>query len=77
MRDSNFQRTIWSKLTDTHMHNESELINYNAILYHYTTASGLVGILQSNRLWATSAIFMNDVNELNYGTKFIKDFILE
>jgi len=37
------------------------------ILYHYTTASGLQGILEKNELWATSAYFLNDPAEITYG----------
>jgi hypothetical protein len=36
-------------------------------LYHYTNASGLKGILESNSLWATDAEFLNDVQELQFG----------
>jgi hypothetical protein len=33
------------------------------ILYHYTSGSGLIGILQSKSIWATSIRFLNDSNE--------------
>lgn len=33
-------------------------------LYHYTTAAGLSGILQSKSLWATHTSFMNDEEEI-------------
>lgn len=36
------------------------------VLYHYTTAQGLLGILESHRLWATNLHFMNDFSELKY-----------
>lgn len=36
-------------------------------LYHYTTASGLQGILESNRIWATELRFLNDERELQFG----------
>lgn len=32
-------------------------------LYHYTTASGLLGIVRSQELWATSISFLNDNEE--------------
>ena len=32
-------------------------------LFHYTTASGLIGIVSSNSLWATHARFLNDTAE--------------
>ncbi len=34
-----------------------------ALLYHYTDAAGLLGIISSNRLWATDASFLNDPSE--------------
>lgn len=33
-------------------------------LYHYTTAAGLSGILQSKSLWATHTSFVNDEEEI-------------
>ncbi|MET4038086.1 hypothetical protein ABIB94_009246 [Bradyrhizobium sp. JR7.2] len=32
-------------------------------LFHYTTATGLIGIVESNTLWATHASFLNDTAE--------------
>jgi hypothetical protein len=36
------------------------------LLYHYTTAQGLLGILRSNTLWASNLNYMNDLSELKY-----------
>ncbi len=33
-------------------------------LYHYTTAEGFMGILESKELWATNILFLNDTSEL-------------
>jgi hypothetical protein len=33
------------------------------ILYHYTTQSGLLGILKSDSLWATKIHYLNDASE--------------
>lgn len=33
-------------------------------LYHYTTPSGLIGILKSNSIWATHIRYLNDHDEL-------------
>jgi hypothetical protein len=33
------------------------------LLYHYTDAAGLLGIVSSNRLWASDASFLNDPSE--------------
>lgn len=37
------------------------------LLYHYTTAAGLNGILTSGSIYATDAEFLNDAQELRYG----------
>lgn len=34
-------------------------------LYHYTTATGISGILESKSLWATHSSFMNDEEEIH------------
>lgn len=36
-------------------------------LYHYTTAAGLQGILETKRIWATELRFLNDERELQFG----------
>lgn len=36
-------------------------------IWHYTNASGLIGILEENVLWAGSAAFMNDRHEILTG----------
>lgn len=46
-----------------------------AVLFHYTTPSGLLGILDSRKLWATHARFLNDAKELDYGLALIRDVL--
>lgn len=41
-------------------------------LWHYTDHHGLVGILGSNEIWATSHLGMNDTSELNYGVESVR-----
>jgi len=36
-----------------------------SILYHYTSAEGLLGILQTRELWATNVLYLNDASELS------------
>jgi hypothetical protein len=36
------------------------------LLYHYTNAAGLIGILRSEKLWASDAWFLNDSMEIIY-----------
>lgn len=45
------------------------------VLYHYTTAAGLMGILGSQRLWATNARFLNDPSEIRYALKVVSDTV--
>lgn len=40
-------------------------------LWHYTNAGGLTGILESDRLWATDTVFLNDSAELRYGRDLV------
>src|SRR4051794_188276 len=47
------------------------------ILYHYTTAAGLIGIVQSQTLWATNAEFLNDAQELLCGRPQVRDALLK
>jgi hypothetical protein len=47
------------------------------MLYHYTTAAGLMGILNSHRLWATNARFLNDPTEIRYALKVVSDTMRE
>lgn len=42
-------------------------------LYHYTTISGFMGILDSGSLWATDARYMNDSSELKFGIQYMKE----
>jgi hypothetical protein len=37
------------------------------ILYHYTTATGLKGIIRSRTVWASDYRFLNDATEFRYG----------
>lgn len=41
------------------------------VLYHYTTAEGLLAMLQTGRLWATDSRYMNDPSELRYSIELL------
>lgn len=45
------------------------------LVYHYTDASGLVGFLNSKKLWSTEYRFMNDASEVELGLNHFR-FIL-
>jgi len=36
-------------------------------LYHYTTGGGLIGIFESNKIWASNVLYMNDRSEIFLG----------
>src|SRR5215211_7755183 len=38
----------------------------SAVVYHYTNAAGLLGIISTGQLWATDIEFLNDAEELTY-----------
>ncbi|MHB1554200.1 MAG: DUF2971 domain-containing protein [Acidimicrobiales bacterium] len=44
-------------------------------VYHYTTASGLLGILSSASLWATDLRFLNDAQEAVYAQDLVIDAV--
>ncbi len=46
-------------------------------LYHYTTATGLSGILRSRRLWASSLQFLNDAQELKHAQSVLRQALDE
>ena len=43
------------------------------VLYHYTSREGLLGILKSGSLWASSCMFMNDIKEFSHASTMLKD----
>lgn len=42
------------------------------ILYHYTRPQGAIGILESQSVWASSAPWLNDRNEIHNGAHFLR-----
>lgn len=48
----------------------------DGVLYHYTTAEGLKGIIENKELWASSAYYLNDSAEVLYGYRLL-DLALE
>lgn len=46
-------------------------------LYHYTSAAGLLGIVQSRELWATNIHFLNDRREFAHALEVAKEGIGE
>jgi hypothetical protein len=44
-------------------------------LFHYTTAAGLLGILESSTFWATDLRFLNDAQEAVYAHELLVDAV--
>jgi hypothetical protein len=42
------------------------------VLFHYTSADGLIGILSSKSIWMTDLRYMNDSSELQYSRSLIE-----
>ena len=47
----------------------------NKLIYHYTSSSGLLGILSSESLWFTDFSVLNDESEGNYIYSLVKDIL--
>lgn len=45
------------------------------ILYHYTSADGLIGMLSSNSLWASQIRFMNDKSEWDEAWRVARELL--
>jgi hypothetical protein len=43
------------------------------VLYHYTIADGLKGVVEEEKLWATSAYCLNDSAEIMYGYRLLDE----
>jgi hypothetical protein len=48
-----------------------------ALLYHYTTAHGLEGILRRRTAWATAARYLNDAQEVRYAVQLAQTRLAE
>jgi len=49
--------------------------NAPKFLYHYTNSKGLLGILDSGKIWTTKIQYLNDKSELNLALKYINEEI--
>ena len=47
------------------------------VVYHYTDAVGLLGIISDRCLWATDADFLNDAQELRFGRSELHAALIE
>lgn len=47
----------------------------DGLLYHYTSQTGLLGIIQNREIWATNLLFLNDSMEFNYAIEFFGNYV--
>jgi len=47
----------------------------SSLIYHYTTAAGLRGILEQRHIFATHFQYLNDLSEMKYGREFSDEFL--
>lgn len=47
----------------------------SSLVYHYTTAEGLKGIIENHCVWATNVNFLNDISEYHHGVNVIREEI--
>lgn len=47
------------------------------LLFHYTDAGGLRGIVTSQPMWASNAFFLNDATELTYAARLLHEVIAD
>jgi hypothetical protein len=47
------------------------------VVYHYCGPDGLVGILQSGKIWASSVHHLNDISEQVYAAERLRDLVRE
>lgn len=48
----------------------------SGLLYHYTNASGLLGIFREKAVWASSAYHLNDSNEFRYAIQLVREQLI-
>lgn len=51
-----------------------EFADHSALAWHYTSTVGLKGIIENHVVWATSAAFMNDADELKSGITALRGY---
>ena len=45
---------------------KAQSVNKRNVLYHYTSLSGLLGIIENKCIWASDIRYLNDSNEFSY-----------
>jgi hypothetical protein len=68
-------RAIFNQISTVYERQWSDEPPPDTVLYHYTSAEGLKGIIESNELWAPSAYYLNDSAEMFYGYNVLREVL--
>ena len=78
MADSAVQTLLaaFEKNSDARMEGELRPLSVplDSRVYHYTDAQGLKGILETDAIWLTERVHLNDPTEVAYGLRFAQDW---
>lgn len=72
--------TLLSEFTDWWKNEGKIIISENEVkstLYHYTSMTGLLGIIKTERMWFTSVFHLNDPSELRYVVNIALEMLRE
>ena len=50
-----------------------EFYTSDECVFHFTSLSGLIKIIETKKLWATDLRYLNDAQEMDYGTSLIRE----
>lgn len=48
-------------------------VEKDTLVWHYTSAEGLLGIVENNSIWASSPTVLNDLSEIQYGVNIFRE----
>lgn len=68
---------FWKIVTSQILHDESDINGYVDGFYHYTNSDGLLGIMNSQKLWATYSTYLNDSQEIKHGLELAEKIIVD
>lgn len=73
MTDEEFEESLLALCSEVKERQLAHQSTPPAIVYHYTSAKGLKGIVSSNRVWATTTEELNDRSELIHAAELLKN----
>ena len=58
---------------------ESEILHKKPgdILYHYTSISSLISMIDSGSIWLSNLHYMNDASEMKFAIKILKELVIK